>query len=238
MGTIDPAPDPAVLSGGIPSAAPSPEESVAEAFPAAADTGEGTDSPPDPLPTTPLNGELEVEVMTAEEAERRFKAAAKTFKGRKLAKRVTVPARMSNVVERLDSSTAQTWLLVVRARQAGLNNQQISEATDIDESLIDRLVMSPVFMGFEASYRRVMAATPELDVAAQRLTAMIGRALDALDYWVGMREKDLAQASLAAAKMILSASGIDTERKRINKSVVRIDVSDEFSKRLKKAGEE
>lgn len=167
-------------------------------------------------------------------AYKRHKASRRKGKHREVE---VLPPALADYANRLDPSTFKPWLMIVRLRCGNYSNERIQEATGIDTALLNRIISNPVFMGFEAVYRSVHLATPELDEAGRKLAALQLDANEALEHWVKVRDPKYAHLSLGAARTITSfnADGMAAKKRRVG---IRVDLTDDFRKRLEVAIEE
>jgi len=131
----------------------------------------------------------------------------------------------SSLAERLDPQTYRPWLFVAKARLAGLADEQISRALELDTEVVRNIVVSPTYLYFESVFRQVMTAGPDMAIVQQRIMQGVMSALDALDHWVAARDPALASVSLGAARTYLSAGGVDVERKKVTKTSIHGDLT-------------
>jgi hypothetical protein len=144
---------------------------------------------------------------------------------------------LANFANKLDMSTAEMWLSLCRLRAANFSPEMVCKSAGMDGDLYARIISSPTFMGFEAIYRKVHLATPELDIAARQIVEAQIEANETLFYW--MRERDIrtAHLSLAAATKITDIN-LATMRPSKRRIGMRVDLTDDQRKRFEIAIEE
>ena len=125
------------------------------------------------------------------------------------------PAESPSFIADLNENTFRAWITAARLRAGGLANDQIARILDTSEELIVHLVRTPSFTHFEAVFRSVTSATPELESVRQKALAIADEALNTAAYWMRQRDWRLAMASLKGADRVLELAGVQSETTKV-----------------------
>ncbi len=132
--------------------------------------------------------------------------------------RVAIPAETYRFSNALTPDMFEIYLALARGRCAGVDVGILAEKIRVDEELVERIVVSPLYMAFEATFRRAMNSGTELEAVAQRLAEVAPATVERLIWWSEQTSPQTAAVALAAIKMILSANGVTTEKKSVERS--------------------